>query len=241
MRDGDVFMGESSTILSGARRLTDWVRSDRVWVATPQTQQSPVRPGLCQPAYPRCSYAEELFINGERLQRVGSLDEVGPPAWGPSPGQWFFDYAADAIYISYDPTWLTVETSVTSIGFAPTADNVTITGLTVFGMGDDLLIEGNAICRNNTSHYFQRWEGGGAKFVISRNLVVRNNFVHFNDGPGIWSDIDCIDVLIENNTSQDNALSGIFHEIGYRAIIRNNVVSRNGWGYPTGLRDQASW
>ena len=287
-RDGDVFMGESGTVLSGARRLTNFVPSGRLWVATGQSQEGVRRDGLCQTAFPRCAFPEELFINGERLRQVGSLEEVGPPAWGPSPGQWFFDYAADAIYISYDPTWLTVETSVTPMAFAPSGDNVTVTGMTIemyaapaqfgaihaqgrsgwivsnnevrknhgagirvgsraqvlrnyvhnngqlgiFGMGDDILVEGNAIFANNIAGYFQRWEGGGAKFVITRNLVVRNNFVHKNDGPGLWSDIDSIDTLFEHNTSQDNTLMGIFHEISYRAVIRYNVVKRNGFGYP---------
>jgi parallel beta-helix repeat protein len=91
------------------------------------------------------------------------------------------------------------------------------------------LVEGNEIAYNNTAGYDAYWEGGGTKFTYSRNLVLRGNFVHHNNGPGLWTDIDNIDVLIENNRVEDNALSGIFHEISYRATIRDNIVKRNGW------------
>jgi parallel beta-helix repeat protein len=94
-------------------------------------------------------------------------------------------------------------------------------------------VENNEISYNNTVGYDPYWEAGGTKFTYSSNLVVRGNFVHHNDGPGLWTDINNIDVLYENNRVEDNGLSGIFHEISYRATIRNNVVSRNGASNPT--------
>jgi hypothetical protein len=104
--------------------------------------------------------------------------------------------------------------------------------LGLFGIGDNILVEGNEIFANNYAHYLDRWEGGGAKFFEGRNLVVRNNYSHHNDGPGLWSDYDCIDTLYEYNLAEDNTEMGIFHEIGYRAVIRYNIVRRNGFGYP---------
>jgi parallel beta-helix repeat protein len=52
--------------------------------------------------------------------------------------------------------------------------------------------------------------------------------VHHNAGPGVWGDIDALDTLYENNTVVENWGPGIFHEISHRAIIRNNIVVRNG-------------
>jgi len=98
--------------------------------------------------------------------------------------------------------------------------------------GSDILIEGNQISHNNTDNHNPYWEAGGTKFVWTTNLVVRGNNVHNNRGPGIWTDIDNVHSRIENNTVRDNFGPGIFHEISYDAVIRNNLVERNGHGYP---------
>jgi hypothetical protein len=54
--------------------------------------------------------------------------------------------------------------------------------------------------------------------------VVRNNYVHDNNGPGLWTDINNYEVVYENNTVVGNLGYGIFHEISFDAVIRNNVV-----------------
>jgi parallel beta-helix repeat protein len=112
----------------------------------------------------------------------------------------------------------------------------------IVGVGDDILVEGNEIAYNNFEReYRYGWEAGGTKFVKTRRLVVRDNWSHHNWGPGLWTDIDNIDTLYEGNLVEDNADSGIFHEISYRATIRNNTVRRNGfdrvgdWAYGAGI------
>ena len=99
------------------------------------------------------------------------------------------------------------------------------------GSGDDLLIENNEISFNNTAHFDPRWEAGGAKFTSSSRLTVRLNSVHDNAGVGLWTDSDNVNTLYENNTCEDNAWNGILHEISYAAVIRGNVVRRNGFGF----------
>jgi hypothetical protein len=71
-------------------------------------------------------------------------------------------------------------------------------------------------------------EAGGTKFARTRDLVVRRTFVHHNHGPGLWTDIDNVRTLFERNRVEDNAEAGIFHEISYAAVIRENVARRNG-------------
>jgi hypothetical protein len=102
----------------------------------------------------------------------------------------------------------------------------------VIGAGADVLVENNEISYNNTAHFDPSWEAGGTKFVLTDRLVVRGNLVHHNGGPGLWTDMDNINTVYENNTSEDNQRMGIFHEISYAAIIRNNIVRRNGFGHP---------
>ncbi|MEQ1907320.1 MAG: right-handed parallel beta-helix repeat-containing protein [Vicinamibacterales bacterium] len=100
------------------------------------------------------------------------------------------------------------------------------------GAGENIRIEHNEIDHNNTVGYNPYWAAGGTKWVYTTHLVVRDNDVHDNHGPGLWTDINNTDVLFEGNRVHDNDLSGIFHEVGYRAVIRNNVANRNGRARP---------
>ncbi len=106
------------------------------------------------------------------------------------------------------------------------------------GAGDGILVESNEIAFNNTAAFDSHWEAGGTKFVYTTNLVVRDNYVHENKGPGLWTDINNIYTLYEGNRVFDNFGPGIDHEISYQAVIRNNVVEGNGFGW-TGWVDGA--
>jgi hypothetical protein len=94
--------------------------------------------------------------------------------------------------------------------------------------GDNITIEDNEVSSNNYANFSCAWECGGSKFAKTRNLVIRNNFVHHNRGPGLWTDIDNIGTLYENNIVYANRNEGIFHEVSFDAIIRNNKLGHNG-------------
>jgi parallel beta helix pectate lyase-like protein/malectin (di-glucose binding ER protein) len=98
------------------------------------------------------------------------------------------------------------------------------------GVGNGILVENNEVAHNNTLGFAPGWEAGGAKFARTKGLIVRNNYVHHNDGNGLWSDVDSLDSIYEQNVVIDNSGQGIMYEISYAAIIRNNVVKRNGFG-----------
>ncbi|MCA9470428.1 MAG: right-handed parallel beta-helix repeat-containing protein [Nitrospirales bacterium] len=101
--------------------------------------------------------------------------------------------------------------------------------LGIGGSGSNVVIEGNEIAHNNIQGF--HWHiGGGTKFVTTIDLVVRQNFVHHNFGPGLWSDVDNLNTLYEDNHVLANKTQGIFHEASYHAIIRNNLVEGNGFG-----------
>jgi parallel beta-helix repeat protein len=101
---------------------------------------------------------------------------------------------------------------------------------------DGALIEGNEISYNN---YEDAWDWGnlaaGAKIWETRGTIFRNNWSHHNHAPGLWADGNNIDTLYEGNTVEDNTANGIFHEISYDAVIRNNVLRRNGFGHSAWL------
>jgi parallel beta-helix repeat protein len=99
------------------------------------------------------------------------------------------------------------------------------------GQGSNILVEANEIAYNGEwAGYTTGFEAGGSKWTRTKGLSVRNNYSHHNFGPGLWTDIDNINTSYEGNRVEDNYAQGIFHEISYDAIIRNNVVRRNGLG-----------
>lgn len=101
--------------------------------------------------------------------------------------------------------------------------------------GSAVVIDGNEIAFNNHNDaYDMNWEAGGTKFVRTRNLIVRNNYVHDNHGAGLWTDIDNSGTLYEGNTVLNNYGPGILHEISGSAIIRNNRVEGNALRWYTG-------
>lgn len=109
------------------------------------------------------------------------------------------------------------------------------------GHGDSGLVEGNEIAHNHTNGFDMGWEAGGTKWSHSRDLQVRGNYVHHNDGPGLWTDINNIRTTYADNIVSDNTEAGIFHEISYDAVITGNTISRNGfrdprWGYGAGIQ-----
>ncbi len=103
--------------------------------------------------------------------------------------------------------------------------------LGIAAVGLQTLVEGNEMSYNNTAGYDPGWEGGASKFALTQDLVVRGNRVHHNYGYGLWTDTDNIRTLYENNVVYENEQIGIFHEISYDAVIRNNTVVGNGKAY----------
>src|SRR5690349_16408236 len=101
----------------------------------------------------------------------------------------------------------------------------------IAGHGGDILIERNRIWSNNIYGFDYTWEAGGAKIALSDGVTFRGNQVHDNVGPGLWCDIDCRNVVYEDNIVENNHDVGIFHEISFKAAIRNNVVRHSGRGH----------
>lgn len=105
--------------------------------------------------------------------------------------------------------------------------------------GANNLIENNEISYNTTIPFSSGFEVGGTKFARDRDLLVRGNFVHHNIGPGLWCDVECIDAVFVDNIVANNRLSGIFYEISYGVVIRDNLIVGNGadapWLYSAGI------
>ncbi len=115
-------------------------------------------------------------------------------------------------------------------------DGASITGCRLEGNGQqglgatgrDVVVDGNTIVGNNRAGFDPGWSAGGAKFAVTTGLRVLGNEVSGNDGPGLWTDVDCVDTRYEGNVVRDNTAAGIQHEISWDAVITGNVVTGNG-------------
>jgi parallel beta-helix repeat protein len=118
-------------------------------------------------------------------------------------------------------------------------------GIKANGPVTDVLFDNVEVDHNNTNNNDAGWEAGGSKFSDTTNLTVRNCYVHDNNGPGLWTDINNYNTLYENNRVENNLGPGIFHEISYDGIIRNNTITGNGlnwhpWLWGAGIQIAAS-
>jgi hypothetical protein len=96
------------------------------------------------------------------------------------------------------------------------------------GGGSGMVSEHNEVANNNHAGHNPLWEAGGMKWANSAHHTFRRNWVHHNEGPGIWYDIDNYLPLVEENLSEQNTEQGMFYEISYQAEIRRNLVRGNG-------------
>jgi hypothetical protein len=90
------------------------------------------------------------------------------------------------------------------------------------------------------------WECGGAKWAQVTEWFVDDNYVHDNQGPGLWADIDSKQMAFDGNRIEDNLLAGISYEISNSAIISHNSFKGNGaaafnWGWDGQVQVQNSW
>jgi hypothetical protein len=291
-KDGQVFLGAQGAILNGSKLLTNWRQRRNLWVIGNQTEQSNPRQhgGVSyKPGFQMAGYPNVVFFDNQPLKAVDAPSKV-------VPGIFYFDYAANQIYIADNPTGHTVEVTAMTDAFhggeptgpGGTVSNVTVQNLTIekyaspiqhatilmgpnwtvqnnevrwnfsagihaanngkiignfvhdngdFGMegsGNNILVQGSEVAHNGFwAGVDPFWGAGGFKFALTDSLVVRGNYSHDNEAYGMWTDINNIHTLYENNVVVNNTGIGISHEISYDAVIRNNVIMNNG-GDPRG-------
>jgi len=94
-----------------------------------------------------------------------------------------------------------------------------------------LVVQGNEIVGNNADDWENKQPGcgcsGGIKFWAVNGADVRANWVHDNRGVGLWADTNNNDFLIEDNLIEGNDGEGVFYEISYNLILRDNVLRKN--------------
>jgi parallel beta-helix repeat protein len=228
LKSGVTLQGEPGAVLDGSRDITALlVPSGGLWVATGQTQQQSVS-GYCDSGT-ACQYRDDVYLDGAPLRRVLSLSEVGP-------GRFYFDYAADRIYIGDNPAWHRVEAAVTPLaikGWGTGVENATIRSLIVqhfAGTG----IQGRSSWKAENNEV--RWNH---RVGIQDVGTVRNNKIHHNGQIGYvygGPSPSGLSFLLEGNEIVGNNYAG--YDGGWEAggakfmrmsnlTVRNNSVRDN--------------
>jgi parallel beta-helix repeat protein len=137
------------------------------------------------------------------------------------------------------PTWVVVHCDVRLNHGIGIQDAGVIVGNHVhdngqLGVGGSLIKRGlvahNEIDHNGYARFDPGWEAGGGKWLKTANLVIRDNYVHDNWGPGLWTDTDNVHTTYLRNRVVSNTGPGIDHEASYDARIADNISSQNGRG-----------
>jgi len=101
------------------------------------------------------------------------------------------------------------------------------------GAGWVVTFTNNEVAWNNTSHQDWSYEAGGGKFwSTGPGTVITGNYVHDNDGPGLWIDSSsgyaANGYLIDSNRIEDNNGPGIDVEVSLAGTVSNNTTRHNG-------------
>ena len=92
---------------------------------------------------------------------------------------------------------------------------------------EDMLIANNELAFNNTKRQYTSGDNGGAKFIRTTRLKVLHNYSHDNNGAGLWTDGNNVSTEYAFNRIENNAQSGLTHEVSCDASIHDNVFRNN--------------
>ncbi len=254
-KTGDVFVGQSGAILSGAVLLTTFSHSGSLWSASvPSITNASSYPGTCSSTHPMCIYPEDLFFNNYLKTRVSSLSAV-------KAGTWYLNYSTTTVYMGDNPAFNTVELSVAPRAFSGGASSVQISNLTIekyAGLAQTGAIDGsdggqwwniqNNVIRYNhgrgitsgngmyvaNNNIYSNGQlgmgGGGTNFAVQSNQVSYNNYAGYSyywEAGGIkFSNVQ--NVMIEYNNSHNNSGPGYWNDINSQFVTYNqNQASQN--------------
>lgn len=95
---------------------------------------------------------------------------------------------------------------------------------------DGLLLEKNEIHHNNVERFWPGWSASGAKMILSRDMVWRDNIVRQNFAHGLWWDISIKNCSATGNVVTDNDGKGVMVELGDDCVVAFNTLARNEHG-----------
>jgi hypothetical protein len=208
---GDVLAGYQGAVLSGSKVLTGWRSDGRVWSVTGFLPLAPGGHGECAASIPTCSYAEDVFLDKQRLRRVNSPSAV-------TAGTVYADYRTNTITIGDDPQSHLIEQAVAPSLIQARADDVTVVNLIVeeaANLAQVGAIENRQVASSATGSGWQILHNEvrlnhGVGIGFAGASTVTGNFIHHQGqlGFGAWG----TDSIVSNNEISFNGVAGYLAE-----------------------------
>jgi len=223
-KQGDIFVGQPGVYLNGSTILTNFSQNGVYYLATVKLSAVSA-PGSCLSDRPGCTYPEDLFLDGRRLERVTAASAV-------AAGKWFLDYSTGAVYMVDSPFGHLVQLSTSRFAFGGNASGVVIRGLHIQKYANPAqkgAIEGAAglnwtIQQNEVSY------NHGAGLHLGGAAQVLNNYIHHNGQIGMSGGGN--DILIQNNEIAYNNTAGYdwsWQSGGAKLTTTNRLVVRGNY------------
>jgi parallel beta-helix repeat protein len=210
-KEGDALIGRQGAVVSGAKVLTGWRQSGQMWSTTGFLPAVPSNHGECLESVPTCTYAEDVFVDKQRLTRVDSPSKV-------IAGSVHADYRTNTITIGDDPGTHLVEQAIAPSLIRATADDITVANLVLEQAANEAQVAA-VESRQDTP--------GGA----GTGWRIHNNEVRGNHGVGLGLADDA--VVTANFIHHQGQLG--FGAWGNGSVVRGNEISFNGVaGYSPG-------
>jgi parallel beta-helix repeat protein len=218
-KSNDVFIGAVGTsggpgaALNGSKVVTNWVQSGTLWYSTGQTQEriEQVAANLrCMSTYTGCIDDDDLYFDSSELWQVTSKSEL-------VPGTFYFDYAADTIWIADNPSGHLLEASVAEKTLIGSGGYTPVSGVQFKGF----LVE-----KFSTPAQV-------AAVTISSGGRVEGNEIRLVHGVGVTANATGASIL--HNYIHDIGQMGVSSAGGINVLWQNNEIARtNTAGYNSG-------
>lgn len=260
--NGTTFIGENGAMMKGSRLLDPAAAAiatnanpPRTWYKWTGISGVMAAPGgttadYADPAIPghehETFYGNELFVDGARYRHVDSLLDAD------TPGEWYFDYPTDTVYMSGNPAGHTIELSTKKRAFNLSGkSNIRIENLSIWQYASVYRPWGpieattcNYITLRNLDCSYNHTAGGtfGPYGVVENCRFTYNGQIGLVGTGQIGNDTDPgkikTPVYLRNNEFAFNKqLSYKNDETGTFKVVRSNGgVVENNWGH-----DNPAW
>ena len=201
-KNGDSFVGQEGAILNGSQILSFQpdAQGSGFWIASATYDAWPYG-NACLAGYPLCYAPQDLFIDNRIQLRVSSLD-------GLKVGTWYFDQAANQVYLPIDPTGHLVEIGMETVAFSGNAARVQIQNLTIEKYETHAQFGAIQSSRAWTVENVEcRWNHG-AGIYLGPGSQILNSFIHHNGQIGIkFAGTDDVGELGTNMIAANNEIA----------------------------------
>jgi parallel beta-helix repeat protein len=224
-------VGQPGSEIRGSDVWTGWSYSGGYWSSSKTLPLFPQEQVSCELGTFRCSWPEQVFIDGRPLVQVAS-----------SPGTGQFTVNPERkIILKDDPSGHTIEVTVRRhwITGSQRADNVIIEGFTMKHAANEWrsggIINREPTTRNpNGSYSWSRLKSPGSTWTVRDNVLTDAHgavvsLINGDPGGGVGSKDATSHKIINNEIARGGQLG--VHNIGDGGIVRNNFIHHNNTEY----------